>query len=57
LIGLLLDDKELKQYLPRLSDKNQLYINLSSLNDKDFAVSAEEKKVTQDFHQTKKVVI
>jgi|GEM_PF-6007317 len=28
--------------------------NLSSLNDKDFAVSAEEKKVTQDFYQLKK---
>jgi adenine-specific DNA-methyltransferase len=45
---------EQKQHLVDLLDKNQLYVNLSSLNDKDFAVSAEEKKVTQDFYQIKK---
>lgn len=45
---------EQKQHLVELLDKNQLYVNLSSLNDKDFAVSAEEKKVTQDFYQIKK---
>jgi adenine-specific DNA-methyltransferase len=45
---------EQKQHLVELLDKNQLYVNLSSLNDKDFAVSAEEKKVTQDFYQLKK---
>jgi adenine-specific DNA-methyltransferase len=38
-----------------LLDKNQLYVNLSSLNDKDFAVSEEEKKVTQDFYHLKKL--
>ncbi|PZO27926.1 MAG: site-specific DNA-methyltransferase [Flavobacteriaceae bacterium] len=43
-----------KQHLVEILDKNQLYVNLSSLNDKDFAVSAEEKKVTQDFYQLKK---
>jgi len=43
-----------KQHLVELLDKNQLYVNLSSLNDKDFAVSTEEKKVTQDFYQLKK---
>jgi adenine-specific DNA-methyltransferase len=43
-----------KQHLVELLDKNQLYINLSSLNDKDFSVSAEEKTVTQDFYQLKK---
>jgi adenine-specific DNA-methyltransferase len=43
-----------KQHLVELLDKNQLYVNLSSLNNKDFAVSAEEKKVTQDFYQLKK---
>lgn len=43
-----------KQHLVSILDKNQLYVNLSSLNDKDFAVSAEEKKVTQDFYQIKK---
>lgn len=45
---------EQKQHLVELLDKNQLYVNLSSLNDKDFVVSAEEKKVTQDFYQLKK---
>ncbi len=45
---------EQKQHLVELLDKNQLYINLSSLNDKDFAVLAEEKKVTKDFYQLKK---
>jgi len=43
-----------KELLIKLLDKNQLYVNLSSLNDKDFAVSAEEKKVTKDFYQIKK---
>jgi adenine-specific DNA-methyltransferase len=46
--------EEQKQHLVELLDKNQLYVNLSSLNDKDFAVLAEEKKVTQDFYQLKK---
>lgn len=45
---------EQKQHLVELLDKNQLYVNLSSLNDKSFAVSAEEKKVTQDFYQLKR---
>ncbi len=46
--------EEQKQHLVELLDKNQLYVNLSSLKDKDFAVSTEEKKVTQDFYQIKK---
>jgi adenine-specific DNA-methyltransferase len=46
--------EEQKQHLVELLDKNQLYVNISSLNDKDFAVSAEEKKVTHDFYQIKK---
>lgn len=45
---------EQKQHLVELLDKNQLYVNLSSLNDKDFAVSTEEKKVTKDFYKLKK---
>ena len=45
---------EQKVHLIELLDKNQLYVNLSSLNDKDFAVSTEEKKTTQDFYQIKK---
>lgn len=43
-----------KQHLIELLDKNQLYVNLSSLNDSDFACTDEEKKVTQDFYQLKK---
>ena len=42
---------EQKQHLIEILDKNQLYVNLSSLNDKDFAVSKEEMKVTNDFYQ------
>jgi adenine-specific DNA-methyltransferase len=44
---------EQKQHLCELLDKNQLYVNLSSLNDADFACTEEEKKVTQDFYQIK----
>ena len=45
---------EQKQHLCELLDKNQLYVNRSSLNDTDFACSAEEKKVSKDFYQIKK---
>jgi len=41
---------EQKRHLCELLDKNQLYVNLSSLNDADFACTAEEKKVTEDFY-------
>ena len=43
--------KEQKQHLCELLDKNQLYVHLSSLSDKDFECSDEEKQVTQDFYQ------
>lgn len=46
--------KEQKQHLCEILDKNQLYVNLSSLNDKDFACTEEEKSVTKDFYQIKK---
>jgi len=45
---------EQKQHLCELLDKNQLYVNLTSLNDTDFACTEEEKKVTKDFYQIKK---
>jgi adenine-specific DNA-methyltransferase len=45
---------EQKQHLCELLDKNQLYVNLSSLNDADFACTKEEKKVNKDFYQLKK---
>ncbi len=43
--------KEQKQHLFEILDKNQLYVNLSSLNDNDFACSDEEKKITKEFYQ------
>lgn len=45
--------QEQKQHLVEILDKNQLYVNLSSINDKDFSVTAEEKIVTKDFYQIK----
>ncbi|HQG37368.1 MAG TPA: hypothetical protein PK910_04950 [Bacteroidales bacterium] len=33
-------------------DKNQLYINFSSLNDADFACTEEEKRLTRDFYSS-----
>ena len=45
---------EQKQHLCELLDKNQLYVNLSSLRDADFACTEEEKKVSKDFYQIKK---
>ena len=46
-----LDLKQQKEHLVELLDKNQLYVNLSSINDKDFEVSEAEKQVTKDFYQ------
>ncbi len=43
--------KEQKQHLCEILDKNQLYVNLSSLNDKDFACTDKEKQVTRDFYR------
>jgi adenine-specific DNA-methyltransferase len=43
--------KEQKQHLCEILDKNQLYVNLSSLNDADFECTEEEKKVTKDFYK------
>lgn len=45
--------KNQKQLLLKLLDLNQLYVNLSSLDDKDFECTAEEKAVTKDFYQIK----
>ena len=43
-----------KEVLMELLDKNQMYVNLSSLNDADFACTDDEKRVTKDFYQIKK---
>ncbi|HLW07803.1 MAG TPA: site-specific DNA-methyltransferase, partial [Marinilabiliaceae bacterium] len=42
-----------KELLLKLLDLNQLYVNLSSIDDKDFACTDEEKAVTKDFYQIK----
>ncbi|MFY9590627.1 MAG: hypothetical protein WAP54_01420, partial [Bacteroidales bacterium] len=44
---------EQKQHLCEILDKNQLYVNLSSLNDADFACTEEEKRLSRDFYQMK----
>lgn len=43
-----------KQHLIDLLDKNQLYVNLSSMNDKDFDCTNEEIALTKDFYNLKK---
>lgn len=46
-----LDLADQKAHLVSLLDKNQLYVNLSSMNDDDFQCSDEEKALTRDFYQ------
>lgn len=43
--------KKQKEILCELLDKNQLYVNLSSLNDADFACTEEEKRLNHDFYK------
>lgn len=47
--ALSLDDQ--KRHLIDILDKNQLYVNLSSINDKDFAIDDGEKNITNDFYR------
>lgn len=42
-----------KKHLIELLDKNQLYVNFSSINDTDFACSKEEIETTNDFYRLK----
>lgn len=44
---------EQKQHLCEILDKNQLYVNLSALHDKDFGCSDKEIRITNDFYGTK----
>lgn len=46
---------EQKQHLIEILDKNQLYVNLSSIEDSEFEVSDYEKKVTKGFYQLKNI--
>lgn len=43
-----------KKLLLEILDKNQIYVNLSSISDSDFKVTDEEKKITTDFYQLNK---
>jgi len=45
--------KQQKEHLCGILDKNQLYVNLSSMDDKDFSCTDEEKRVTKDFYGIK----
>ena len=40
-----------QQHLLEILDKNQLYVNLSSLEDADFACTEAEKQITKDFYK------
>jgi adenine-specific DNA-methyltransferase len=39
-----------KKVLTGLLNKNQLYVNISEINDEDFNVSEEDKKLNQSFY-------
>ncbi len=49
-----LELKEQKEHLVSILDKNQLYVNVSSLKDTEIACTDKEKNVTQDFYQLNK---
>jgi len=42
-----------KQHLCEILNKNQLYVNLSSIDDENYKVSDEDKKLTNDFYEIK----
>jgi adenine-specific DNA-methyltransferase len=42
-----------KQHLCEILNKNQLYVNLSSIDDEDYKVSADDKRLTRDFYEIK----
>ncbi len=43
-------DKQ-KRQLAELLNKNQLYVNLSEMDDEDFAVSEEDKALNRQFYE------
>ena len=45
---LTLDEK--KQFLVEVLDKNQLYVNVSEIEDQEFGVNEEEKKLNRAFY-------
>ena len=42
-----------KQHLCEILNKNQLYVNLSSIDDEDYQVSEDDKRLTRDFYEIK----
>jgi adenine-specific DNA-methyltransferase len=50
-----LELKQQKEHLIELLDKNQLYVNLSSINDNDFSCTDLEKQGTYDFYKIKRI--
>ena len=42
--------EKLKRLLAELLDKNQLYVNLSEIDDGDFGVSEEDKELNRAFY-------
>ena len=42
--------RQQKRHLAEILDKNQMYVNLSSLDDGDFQVSKEDKQLTREFY-------
>lgn len=42
-----------KKFLIECLDKNQLYINLSEIDDKEYGIDKEDKKLNKDFYQIK----
>ena len=42
--------KEQKELLVEVLNKNQLYVNLSDIDDDNFEVSDEDKKLNSDFY-------
>ena len=39
-----------KKLLVELLDKNQLYVNLSEIDDEEFGISAEDKELNEEFY-------
>ena len=47
----LLQIREQKEILLEILNKNQLYVNLSSIDDEDYKVSKEDKNLTKSFYE------
>ena len=44
------NEKKFKTAVKKLLNKNQLYVNLSEIDDEDFKVSEDDKKLNQSFY-------